>query len=210
MTNSLEAKPTVVLVHGAWSDGSSWNKVSTRLLKQGLKVVAAQLPLTSLGDDVTTLQRTLRAHQGPIVLAAHSYGGAVITAAAVGNSQVRALVYIAAIVPAVGQTVGEVFGRHPAQAPALAPNVDGMLWVDEAAFREAAAPDATTEEQALLAAVQQPIAAVCMGEPLAGAAWEAIPSWFLVAERDRMVAPQTQRETAALIKAHTVSLPVDH
>ena len=85
MTNSFENKPTVALVHGAWSDGSSWNKVSACLLKQGLKVVAVQLPLTSLSDDVATLQRTLRAQQGPVVLAGHSYGGAVVTAAAAGN-----------------------------------------------------------------------------------------------------------------------------
>lgn len=212
MTNSIENenKPTVVLVHGAWADGSSWNKVSARLLKQGLKVVAAQLPMTSLADDVATLQRTLRSQQGPIVLVGHSYGGAVITVAAADNRQVRALVYIAAIVPAAGQTVGEVFGRHPAQAPALTPNADGMLWVDEAVFRMAAAPDATAEEQALLAVAQQPIGAVCLGEPAAVAAWKTIPSWFMVAERDRMVSPQTQRETAAMIGAHTTSRPVDH
>src|SRR5262245_9481164 len=120
-----DSKPiTIVLVHAAWFDGSSWNKVTTALQRDGYHVVAVQLPLTSFSDDVTTLRRLLDSQQGPIVLVGHSYGGAVITAGAVDNPQVASLVYIAAIVPQEGETVGQVFGREAPHhlAPELTPD----------------------------------------------------------------------------------------
>ena len=144
MTNA-KTDTTVVLVHAAWADGSSWNKVTGELQRKGLKVVAAQIPLTSFTDDVAVLKKVLLRQKGPIVLAGHSYGGAVITAAAAGNANVKALVYIAAIVPDEGETVGDVFRRvpHHPSAPKLQPDADGFLWLTVDAFRSAFAPDAS-------------------------------------------------------------------
>jgi pimeloyl-ACP methyl ester carboxylesterase len=212
MASHTRNNSTAVLVHGAWADGSSWNKVTTALLQRGFKVVAAQLPLTSLSDDVTALRRVLDRQDAPIVLVGHSYGGAVITAAAAGNPKIKALVYVAAIVPDEGETVGEIFGRvvpHP-DAPKLQPDGDGLLWVAANAFHDAIAQDASVEETTLMAATQKPIALKCLGEPMTYPAWKEKPSWFLIAESDRMVSPDTQRYTAERMKSKIVSLPVDH
>ncbi len=212
MSNQQQKKVTVVLVHGAWADGSSWNKVTTKLQRRGFKVVAAQLPLTSLSDDVTVLRRVLRSQDAPVLLVGHSYGGAVITAAAAGDPKVKALAYVAAIVPDEGETVGEIFGRvgpHP-KAPKLQPDDDGLLWVTADAFRNAIAPDASPEKTTLMAATQKPIALKCLGEPITQPAWKEKPSWFLIAENDRMVSPDTQRYTAERMKSRVISLPVDH
>jgi len=175
-------------------------------------VVAAQIPLTSLSDDVEALRRVLRAQDGPVVLAGHSYGGAVITAAGTGDAKVKALVYVAAIVPDEGETVGQVFGREPPhpKAPQLQLDQDGFFWLKVDAFRDAVAPDASREETALMAANQKPIAVRCLGEPMTKPAWKEKSSWFLIAENDRMVSPETQRFTAERINAKVVSLPVDH
>lgn len=203
---------TAVLVHAAWADGSSWNKVTSELQRKGFKVVAAQIPMTSLSDDVTALRRVLRSQDGPVVLAGHSYGGAVITAAAAGDPKVKALVYVAAIAPDEGETVGEIFSRaapHP-KAPKLQPDEDGMVWVTVDAFRNAIAPDASFEETALMAATQKPIALKCLSEPMTKPAWKEKPSWFLIAENDRMVSPDTQRYTAERMNSTIVSLPLDH
>ena len=203
---------TAVLVHGAWADGSSWNRVSEELMDAGLQVVAAQIPLTSFSNDVAALRKVLQRQSGPVVLVGHSYGGAVITAAATGNSNVKVLVYIAAIVPDEHETVGDVFQRVPphSSAPKLQPDADGFLWIDVEAFRNAVAPDATSCETALMAATQKPIALKCLVEPMAKPAWKEKPSWFLIAEKDIMVSPDTQRFTARRMKSAVVSLPVDH
>jgi pimeloyl-ACP methyl ester carboxylesterase len=185
---------------------------NTELQRRGFKVVAAQLPLTSLSDDVTVLRRVLHSQDAPVVLVGHSYGGAVITAAAAGDPKVKALVFVAAIVPDEGETVGEIFGRvapHP-KAPELQPYDDGLLWVTADAFRNAIAPDASPEETTLMAATQKPIALKCLGEPMTRPASKEKPSWFLIAEKDRMVSPETQRYTAERMKSRIVSLPVDH
>lgn len=203
---------TVVLVHAAWADGSSWNKVTEELQRKGFHVVAAQIPLTSFTDDVAVLKKVLLRQKGPIVLAGHSYGGAVITAAAAANPDVKALVYVAAIVPDEGETVGDVFRRVPAHpsAPKLHPDADGFLWLTVDAFRIAFAPDATASESALMTAAQKPISVKCLGERLIKPAWREKPSWFLIAERDIMLSPETQRFTAARMKSKIVSLAVDH
>lgn len=207
-----KAAETVVLVHAAWADGSSWNKVTEELQRKGLNVVAAQIPLTSFTDDVASLRKVLLRQEGPLVLAGHSYGGAVITAAAAGNPPVKALVYIAAVVPDEGETVGDVFHRvapHPS-APKLQPDADGFLWLNLEAFRAAVAPDASLSETALMAATQKPISLTCLVEPMGKPAWKEKPSWFLIAEKDRMVSPETQRFTAGRMKSKIISLPVDH
>lgn len=194
---------TAVLVHAAWFDGSSWSKVAAELQRKGLRVAAAQLPLTSLSDDATAVRRVLARQEGPVVLVGHSYGGAVITAAGAGNPNVKALVYVAAIVPDEGENVGQVFQRlppHPS-APTLQPDADGFLWLKADAFRNAIAPDATPEEANLMAAAQKPISVNCLGEVMGKAAWRETPSWFLIAEKDRMVSPDTQRFLAERMKS---------
>jgi pimeloyl-ACP methyl ester carboxylesterase len=200
----------VVLVHGAWADGSSWAKVIGGLRAAGATAVAAPLPLTSLADDVAALDRTLERLPGPVVLVGHAYAGAVI--AATRDEKVRSLVYVAALAPDEGETVADVFYRaepHP-DAPKLAPDHHNLIWLPERAFAEAFAPHASAEEHALLAAVQRPIAAACIGVKLERPLWKDRPSWFLVAEEDRMIAPETQRFMAERMKARLRSHPVDH
>jgi pimeloyl-ACP methyl ester carboxylesterase len=157
---------SVVLVHGAWADGSSWSKVIGALGAEGVRVFAAPLPLTSLADDVAALDRTLERIAGPVVLVGHAYSGAVI--AATRDEKVRSLVYITALAPDQGETVADVFYRaepHP-QAPKLAPDHHGLIWLPDNAFAEAFAQNATAAEQQLLAAVQRPIALSCISVKL--------------------------------------------
>ena len=203
---------TAVLVHAAWSDASSWNKIIVPLQQKGMQVVAVQIPLTSLSDDVAVVQRTLKRQSGPIVLVGHSYAGAVISVAGSHDPNVKALVYIAAIAPDEGETVGTLFHRvapHPS-APQLSPDSDGLLWLPPGAIANAVAPDASPNEAAVMQATQKPIAIRCLGEALTHPAWKDKPSWFIVAENDRMISPDTQRYMAERMRAHVHSLPVDH
>lgn len=199
---------TVVLVHGAWVDGSCWSNVILPLERQGLMVVAAPIPLTSLTEDVTALRRTIERTAGPIVLVGHAYGGAVI--AGIHDDRVGSLVYVAALAPDEGETVAEVFYRvapHP-QAPHLSPDADGLIWMPEDGFRRAVAHHASPDQHAIMAAVQRPIAVQCIQEKAPAPAWRSKPSWYLLAEEDRMIAPETQQFMAermgATIRSHTV------
>ncbi|HEY6515496.1 MAG TPA: alpha/beta hydrolase [Steroidobacteraceae bacterium] len=201
---------SVVLVHGAWADGSSWAKVIEPLAGVGTRVVAAPLPLTSFPDDVAALNRTLERMQGPVVLAGHAYAGAVI--AATRDEKVKALVYVAALAPDEGETVAELFYRaqpHPL-ARKLAPDDHGLIYLPEAAFGTAFAPNAPAEQQAVLAAVQQPISPACITVPMERPLWRDRPSWFLVAEQDRMIVHETQRFMAHRMNATVRSHAVDH
>jgi hypothetical protein len=201
---------TVVLAHGAWADGSSWSHVIGLLAGQGQRCVATPLPLTSFDDDVDALDRTIERVGGPVVLVGHAYAGAVIGAAR--SPQVEALVYVAALAPDEGETVADVFGRdepHPL-APAIAPDRHGQVWLSDDAIISAFAPDATSEEQTLLAAVQRPIAAACIGVPVARPRWHDLPSWYLIAENDRMIVAGNQRFMADRMGATIASHPVDH
>jgi pimeloyl-ACP methyl ester carboxylesterase len=200
----------VVLAHGAWADGSSWNKVIGLLREKGIKAVAAPLPLTSLADDVAALDRTLERIEGPVVLAGHAYAGAVI--AETRSEKVKSLVYIAALAPDEGETVADVFYRvepHP-KAPKLAPDAHGLIWLPEEAFAQAFAPHASPEEQAVLAAVQRPIAVPCISVKVGRPLWKDRPSWFLLAEEDHMIVRETQRFMADRMKAKVRSHPADH
>lgn len=156
MSNQEHQKATVVLVHAAWADGSSWNKVIPRLHRLSLQVVSVQIPLTSLVDDVAAVQRMLDRINGPVVLAAHSYGGAVITAAASSHPKVKALVFIAAMAPDEGETVGQLLHRVEPhyKMPQLVPDQNGLLWMSAEGFTNAVAPETTHEEIALMAATQ--------------------------------------------------------
>ena len=202
--------PNVVLVHGAWADGSSWADVIRPLHAKGVKVVAAPLPLTSLSDDVRALDRVLERTQGPVILAAHAYAGAVI--AATQNDRVRALVFVAALAPAEGETVAEVFYRekpHP-RAPQLAPDAHGVIWLPDEAFPAAFAQNATPEQIAVLNATQRPIGLLCIQERSPKPLWTRRPSWYLVAEEDRMIPHAAQRYMAERMKAKTHVEKVDH
>jgi pimeloyl-ACP methyl ester carboxylesterase len=201
---------TVILAHGAWADGSSWGKVIVPLERKGLRVIAAPIPLTSLTDDVAALNRAIERTSGPVILAAHAYAGGVI--AAVNNERVKALVYIAALAPDKGETVGDVFYRgkpHP-KAPKLEPDADGLIWMPENGFADAFAQNAPPDTLAILAATQRPIAVPCIQQAAPEPAWRTKPSWFLVAEEDRMINPETQHFMAERMGAKTRSCPVDH
>jgi pimeloyl-ACP methyl ester carboxylesterase len=201
---------SVVLVHGAWADGTSWARVITSLNADGAKVSAAPLPLTSLSDDVAALNRTLERTRGPIVLAAHAYAGAVIALAR--PERVKALVYVTALAPDEGEKVADVFYRlepHP-QAPKLAPDSNGLIWLPEGAFATAFAQNASADDHAVLAAVQRPLSLNCITVPAGRPLWRDIPSWFLIAENDRMIVPATQRYMAERMKAKIKAHAVDH
>jgi pimeloyl-ACP methyl ester carboxylesterase len=201
---------TVVVVHGAWADGSSWQEVIEPLLSQGLHVIAAPIPLTSLRDDAAALKRTLARVHGPVILAGHAYAGAVIATA--NDEKVKALVYVAALAPAEGETVAQVFYKdepHP-QAPKLAPDADGFIWMPDEGFANAFAQNASPSQLALARAVQRPISVNCIQEPAPAPAWKSKPSWYLVAEEDRMINPKTQRFMAERMKATIRSFATDH
>jgi pimeloyl-ACP methyl ester carboxylesterase len=201
---------SVVLVHGAWADGSSWAKVIAPLVASGVRVVAAPLPLISFQDDVAALDRTLERVTGPTLLVGHAYAGAVIGAAR--DEKVKGLVYVAALAPDQGETVADVFYRgtpHP-QAPKLAPDKHGLIYLPESAFAAAFAQNASAEELAVLAAVQRPIAPACITVPVDRPLWNDRPTWFLVAEHDRMIVYQNQRFMAERMKSRVHAHPVDH
>jgi pimeloyl-ACP methyl ester carboxylesterase len=204
------SEASVVLVHGAWADGSSWAKVIMALTASGVKAVAAPLPLTSFQDDVAALDRTLERVERPVVLAGHAYAGGVI--AATRSDKVKALVYVAALAPDEGETVAEVFSRgkpHP-QAPKLAPDAHGLIYLPEAAFSAAFAQNAAKEELAVLAAVQRPLSPACITVKVERPLWKDRPAWFLVAEQDRMIVHENQRFMAERMQARVRSHAVDH
>ena len=201
---------SIVMAHGAWADGSSWARVMTPLIAAGHKVSAPSLPLTSFEADVAAVERALERVTGPIVLVAHAYAGAVI--GATRNERVQALVYIAALAPDEGETVADVFYRSPphARAPKLSPDGHGLIYLPESAFAEAFAPNATPEDQGLLAALQRPIDPACISIRMGRPRWRDLPSWFLVAEQDYMIPPETQRFMAQRMRARVRTQEVDH
>ncbi|MGH8326151.1 MAG: alpha/beta fold hydrolase [Steroidobacteraceae bacterium] len=201
---------SVLLVHGAWADGSSWSPVIRALQRHGSKVIAAPMPLTSLEDDIAALQGAIERTEGPVVLAAHAYAGAVISGAK--SQRLKGLCFIAALTPQEGETVAEVFYREPAhpQAPKLAPDSRGLIWLPDEAFGSAFAQNAPREQIGLLAATQRPIGLPCIQQRATHAAWKTIPSWYLIAEEDRMINPATQRFLARRMGAKTRSERVDH
>lgn len=207
---SFPENAAVVAVHGAWADGSSWQAIIGSLEHNGLRVIAAPIPLTSLSEDAAALKRTIARTKGPVIVAGHAYAGAVVGTAI--DERVKALVYIAALAPDEGETVAEVFYRdEPHQkAPQLAPDADGLIWMPDEGFANAFAQNATEEQIALAKAVQRPIAVKSIQEPAPRPAWKSKPSWFLIAEQDRMINPKTQHFMAERMKATVRSFAVDH
>ena len=207
---TMSGSITVFAVHGAWADGSSWKDVILGLEREGLRVIAAPIPLTSFTDDTAALERTIARVEGPVILTGHAYAGAVI--ATVNDERVKALVYVAGLAPDDGETVAQVFyqdEKHP-QSPHLSPDADGFIWMPDEGFRNAFAQHATDEQIALSTAVQRPISVKCIQEAVSTPAWRSRPSWFLVAEEDRMINPKTQHFLAERMGATKRPLAVDH
>ncbi len=209
-TSQFPPDSTVILVHAAWADGSCWRKVILPLERHGLHVICAPLPLTSLTDDVTALSQILERTSGPVVLVGHAYSGAVI--AAVRQDRVKSLVYITALAPDEGETVAKVFYLNPnsPEAPKMVPDSHGFVWLPDDAFGRAITHKASVNESEIAAALQRPISVHCIQEPASTPAWKTKPSWFLVAEEDRMINPKTQRFMANRMGAKVRSFPVDH
>jgi pimeloyl-ACP methyl ester carboxylesterase len=201
---------TVVLVHGAWADGSSWRRVVTRLREKGVTAYAAPLPLTSLEDDVAALESVLDRVGTPVLVVGHAYAGAVI--GSVDADRVSGLVYVAALAPDEGETVADVFyrdGAHP-EAPDLKPDDNGRVWLPDSAFAGAFAQDASAEDHAVLASAQRPLSTACITTPVGKQAWKQRPSWYFVAEHDRMIPAATQRYLAGRMNARVRTFPTDH
>jgi pimeloyl-ACP methyl ester carboxylesterase len=206
----LSANSAVVLVHAAWADGSNWQRVVLPLERQGFQVICAPIPMTTLSDDVAAVQRTLERTTGPVVLVGHAYSGGVV--GAVHDDRVKALVYIAALAPAEGETVGQVFYRDKAspEQPKLAPDARGFIWMPDDGFARAVAHKASPDETRILTAVQRPLHVNCIQEAVPTPSWTTTPTWYLLAQEDRMINPITQQFMSARMKAHVRSFPVDH
>jgi pimeloyl-ACP methyl ester carboxylesterase len=202
---------TVVLVHGAWADGSSWSKVIPRLEASGLRVVAVQLPLSSLADDVATVRRAIAIEDGPVLLVAHSYGGVVITEAGY-DPKVAGLLYVAAFAPQEGQSAFDLATANPTPILGqLQQDQLGFLKVTPTGIREDFAQDLTNREQALLTATQGPTAGGdSLSAPVTAAAWRVKPTWFVIAAQDRVVSPALQAIAAQQMNATSITLTSSH
>jgi pimeloyl-ACP methyl ester carboxylesterase len=205
------AKPTIVLVHGAFADAAGWERVIPLLQRDGYRVIAVENPLTSLAADVETTKRVIDAETGPVVVVGHSYGGAVMTGAAAGNSNVKALVYIAAFGPEAGEAIGAFGEKYPSSLDhALKPDAAGFLYVDPARFHEVFANDVPAVDAAVMAASQKPISGSAFGASVPEAAWKTIPSWFMVAQDDKALNPDLERFYAKRMGATTTEIKSSH
>jgi pimeloyl-ACP methyl ester carboxylesterase len=205
------AKPTIVLVHGAFADALGWQKLIPILLHDGYDVTAVEIPLQSLDGDVTTTKRVIDAQTGPVVLVGHSYGGAVITGAAVGSPKVKALVYLAAFAPDGGEAVGAFGDKYPADlSKALKPDSAGFLYIDRSQLHQDFAADVPAGDAAVMAAAQKPLSSSVFTASVPVAAWKTIPSWFVVSKRDHAINPDLERFYAKRMHAHTTEVDASH
>jgi pimeloyl-ACP methyl ester carboxylesterase len=208
----MESQVSIVLVHGAFADGSCWSKIIPLLEKQGYTVTAVQEPLTSIADDIATTRRVIDAQKGPVVVVGHSYGGAVITGAAAGSPNVKALVYVNAFAPDEGDkiTVGSEKFAQPALNSALVPDSAGFLYVDRARFHEDFCADLPAADARVMAATQKPLSGSVFEATVSGAAWKSIPSWYIVGTNDRAINPDFERFLAKRMKAQTTEIKASH
>jgi len=202
----------VTLVHGAWADGSCWSKVIPLLQARGITVSAAQIPLTSLADDIAVTKRLLALQKSPTVLVGHSYGGAVISGAATGESGVKALVYVTAFGLDEGESLDSLSkqGPPPAGAAAVEPDAFGYLWINRGKFRQAFAADVTADEAAVMAVVQRPLSVTAFTDKAGAPAWKHLPSWYLVCTNDQMIPPPAQEFLAGRMHATQRSVASSH
>jgi pimeloyl-ACP methyl ester carboxylesterase len=211
MSAEAAPKPTIVLVHGAFADALGWQKLIPILAQDGYTVLAVENPLQSLDGDVTTTKRFLDSVKGPIVVVGHSYGGAVITGAAAGNPNVKALVYLAAFAPDNGEAVGAFGDKYPvALSKALRPDSAGFLYVDRTQFRQDFAADVDPGEVAVAAATQKPLSSSVFTASVPLAAWKTIPSWYVVSKQDHAINPDLERFYAKRMNAHTTEIDSSH
>jgi pimeloyl-ACP methyl ester carboxylesterase len=210
-TKSRRGVTNIVLVHGAWADGSSWSKVIPLLAAKGLHVVAVQLPHTSLADNVATVQRAIALVEGPLLLVAHSFGGVVITEAG-NDSKVAGLVYVAAFAPMEGQSAFDLANAYPTPIlPELRLDQFGFLKITPTGIRKAFAQDLSESEQTVLTATQTPTALdAALSAPVSTAAWRTKPCWFVIAAHDRVVAPTLQAIEAQQMNATSITLSSSH
>jgi len=210
-TNSAQGAKNIVLVHGAWADGSCWSRVIALLQAKGFHVVAVQNPLTSLADDVAATKRIIALQDGPVILVGHSYAGVVITEA--GNDpKVVGLVYVAAFAPGEGESINSVSKPYP-PAPLgseLRPDAQGFLTATPKGIAEDMAQDLTGSDQEILTATQGQTAAAVFGATVTTAAWKSKPSWAVIAGNDRAIPPELEKDEAAAIKATSITLPANH
>lgn len=202
----------ILLVHGAWADGSCWNKVILLLQAKGYTVTAAQIPLTSLSDDIAVTRRLLSAQTEPTVLVGHSYGGAVITGAATTTPQVKALVYITAFGLDEGESLDSLSKQGPPSpgSSGIMPDDQGFLWIKREKFHEAFVADATADEAYLMSVVQKPLSIASFTEKEGVPAWKTIPSWYLVCTDDQMIPPPAQEFLARRMNATVRTAPASH
>ncbi|ESS41554.1 putative signal peptide protein [Burkholderia cenocepacia KC-01] len=200
----------IVLVHGAFADGSSWNPVIVRLQRMGYRVTAVQNPLTSLADDVAATESVLHRQTGNVLLVGHSWAGAVVTQA--GNAaNVKGLVYLSALVPDNGESAADLLQRLNAPMTGLAPDAQGLIWLDDArAFQHVMAADIPLEQARVLASVQQPVAAACFTGKIQQAAWHDKPVWYLRTTNDNALKPAVQQAIAQHIGATVTSIRSSH
>jgi pimeloyl-ACP methyl ester carboxylesterase len=200
----------IVLVHGLWADGSSWSKVIPILENAGHKVIAVQLPLHSLPDDVATTKRAIDLIGGPVILVGHSYGGAVITNAAYNNPNVKGLVYVAAFAPQEGQSLGNFV--DPAKLPKGFLIIDngGDAYLNPKLFTQSFAQDVDPTQANVMAATQKPFSQSILTEKSGPPAWKQLPTWYQVSENDRMIPRAVEHMFAKQMNATTISLPSSH
>lgn len=202
--------PNIILVHGAWADGSSWNKVIPILKNAGYRVIAVQLPLHSLADDVATVKRAIELFGGPTILVGHSYGGFVITNAAYNNPIVTGLVYIAAFVPDEGESLSNFVDPSKLPQGLLVFDSGGFGYINPEMFPQAFAQDVNSTEAKIMATVQKPINQSVLGEKSGPPAWKHLPTWYQVSESDHMIPPDAERQFANRINATTISINSSH
>lgn len=208
----MSARPNIVLVHGAWADGSCWSGVVQRLQAAGYTVVAPQFPETSLADDVARLRHVLKRQNGPTVVAGHSYGGQIITSLGTDAPNVVGIVYIAAFGLDEGESIGQLLTQGP-PTPALAHlDIDdlGFAWLPEDDFVAHFAGDIDPATARVMYAVQQPLAASTLGDVMGVPAWKGAPTWYLVAANDEAIPPDAERQFAARMGATTVEVAAGH
>jgi pimeloyl-ACP methyl ester carboxylesterase len=208
-TNAKSAK-NIILVHGAWADGSSWGRVIPILKSAGHKVISVQLPLHSLSDDVSTVKRAIQLVDGPTLVVGHSYGGFVITNAAYSNSNITGLVYIAAFAPDEGESLSNFIDLASLPPGLLIFDSGGFAYIKPDMFHQAFAQDVNTFEAGIMAIVQKPINQSVLDEKSGPPAWKHIPTWYQVSEGDHMIPPDTERKFAERMKATTISVHSSH
>jgi pimeloyl-ACP methyl ester carboxylesterase len=208
----MNAMPNIVLVHGAWADGSSWSAVIEPLQAQGYKVTAPQFPLISLAADVARLRQVLTRQSGPTIVGGHSYGGQIMTALGTDAPNVVGLVYIAAFGLDQGESLGALLSQGPTPAALQHQVVDnqGFAWLPEDDFVNHFAADVERTKARVMCAVQQPIATSAFGDVMGVPAWKALPSWYMVATHDEAIPPDAERFFAKRMGATTVEVPASH